>query len=936
MKLTKLSELKISNLLMLSVASFGFVFATSAAGNAAEMQKFSLHPKANWSQTPVGMDLEPIRITNRAQCALDSESPTRSAFLILDGYNAGKLTYALARNVGENPDEFSKEGMREFRLAVTELTLDIIDRVRTGRLPLLPMDYSESKLRNYNNLVKKCGTKTYCDDLSQYIAYAWALSENTRLAGKASASEWQKLDNFVDRNFTTTIVSKRSCAYLKRFSPLQANLHSTDLNVAVLTDMAQAVINRKDYIASCSDASADLDNRNAAIQLDITIDDPQAWFVKGFDYWNSVKIYLSWAWRNASILDRYSPKYSSVFRSLALEESIMLIPNGCRSIMKPACDSEGLSINSLRELAKPNTPSPEHSKEIPSRLENNLLERGQRSVNNDFLGTRSYDTAAEWVENFRKQFIQNRGSMKNKFQSAVQFMNILADSMSAAELVEFTKPLALNRIADNNLRDELYYLCTESRLAGDKRLDFLRSDVDRIGQLTSMMKAAEFSPREITEFIAFFNTYIEGVMPLCESLEKQNIWNPGSGYTPNKAGFQTWAKELLNIQLVDESGKFIPPITYSYGAPLLVWKKDAVGADSNVICQSALDCGRKVVKSLVDLHAVSVYADAFLPVSSTAASPNVFNPYTELKACKIYDPWFQTRRAQKVFMSDLANTVLFGFNALPIYLDIDYSAAKVTSFNQLVKNGKIKFDPNIQASKMQAALVADFGALLGAPCAISIAPTSLKAPSVYAFDGISVNYCSAKQSEDAIVKKPNDVVPTTSGSRSYCGGCSLNFVSIATTVNNAPTGFNPLKGAIFLFRSIYKFVTGMKDPVNVPRLYTVNLNYVADTYKRYGKIPEQCVEQLGKGLKCFESVCAAKAAEHFEKLTGGEVVSIEVGSSFGNNDRMRENASKTAWIKSNICNGTVVMPFNCREGSDYFRGSYSGSWGGRGQCGEKF
>lgn len=887
-----------------------------------------------WSSVPQ-TELGELRITNRAQCSLDSNSPNPSVFLIIDGYNAGKLSHAVAKNVGENPTDFSSQGMTEFRISATRLVADIIDRVRSGRLPLLPTDVSNQSLSKYSQKVASCGQKVYCEELSSYIGQLWSLSVRKDLAGKALATEWQKIDNFKAKNFTTTTISKQSCAYLKRFSPLQAHLHHSALNVASLSEMAQAVLKKNDYVGACDDLT--LESRNAALQLDLLIDDPATWEAKGFDFWNSVKIYLSWAWRNAPEMNTYAPQFGYFFRSLALEESVMLVPNGCRSLVKPACDSEGLAINSLRELAKPNTLSEEHVKDVPGRIENTLLERGARSVNNDFLGTRSYDTASEWVQNFRKQFIQSRGTAKNKFQSSVQFMNIIADSMSAADLLEYTKSLALRTHQDSNLRDELYYMCTEARLAGDKRLDFMRSDVERMGNLSSMLKATQNSSRDITELIKYFSNYADGLIPVCDQLEKLNNWSPQSDYTPNKNGFHIWAKEMMNIPLTDEKGIFIPPVSFTFGAPFLTWSKEVGAEGGNVICASAIDCGRRVIKALVDLHSVSVYADAFLPISSTVSSPNIFNPYNELQACKIYDPWYQTKRAQKVFMSDLANTVLFGFNALPIYLSADFSPNKVTSFNQLVKSGKINFDPNIEAGKMQSVLVADFGAMLGAPCAVAIAPTSLAAPSVYAFEGISVNYCSSKQKAEGVANKPNDIVPGKMATNSYCGGCSLNFVSVATATAGA-TGINPIKAGIFLFRAIYNFSKNIKDPVNVPKVHVVNLNHVADAYKRYGRIPETCVDVLGKGLKCFQNICASRTAEYFEKVTGGVVKSVELEAVAQGTKDNKVTEFKRARIKTNVCSGEVVVKVECApQGRDFVKVYHPTTWDGiKGSCKEKF
>lgn len=882
------------------------------------------------------IDLNNLRVTNRAQCAIDSETPADSAFLILDGFNSGKMTYMLANSLGMDPVAMSADGMKEFRLAVSHLTLKIMQKLQNGNLPLLPMNLKTNPLKNYQNVVQLCDKKPYCADLNNYLSGVWALSENEKITSKSP--EWKKLDTFTSVNFLPTkTLGRIGCYYLKRFSPLQGHLQNTGLDQAVLQDMAVAVMEQEKYITTCYDQDPELDSRNAAMQIDLKVLNQDQWKASGYDYWNSVKIYLSWAWRNSGIPSEMSQRFGIVFKSIALEESMMFLPNGCKSITKPACDSEHISLNSLREIAKAGDKPTEHSNDSPQKPEQGLIEHGARAVNDDFLGTQAYDSASEWVANFRKHFVQNRGLMKTRLATAVQFMNILMESLSAEEVVEYVKPLALTSNPSAIQRDELYYLCTEIRLAGDKRIDFMKTDIDNLSRLNSMEKAFESSRHSMPEFVTYFDKLASGILPVCDQLEKTGIWN-AANYTVNKAGFYDWSKEILNIKAVDDEGK---PLTYTpavYGSPLLVWPQ------GDPVCVSGIDCSRLAIKSLVDLYSVAVYADAFLPISSSAASPDVFNPYSELKACKIYDPWFATKRANKRLASDLASTFAFGWNFLPIYMDNDFTPDTVTSFKKLMSQGKLQFDPQIDKGKMQMAVVADLGPLVGAPCAISIAPNSAKKFDFYAFKGISVNYCNAKNDGEVHASGPNDVYPQTPKTYSYCGGCSMNFVGIATAASStAAFGLNPIKFGIYLFRSIHRFITAKKDNVNIPKSYDVNLNYVADAYQRYGEIPKNCVDMLGQGLRCFDDICGAKAADYFEKRTGGKVTKIQViGSSgspaHGGDPFDDHSVSKTAWITSNLCSGQITMPFQCRSnGSGFYTSSNTPIRGATDKCrGKKF
>ncbi|QDK37256.1 hypothetical protein [Bdellovibrio sp. NC01] len=889
------------------------------------------------TQVNTNQTLNNLRITNRAQCALDSDIPTDSAFMILDGYNAGKLGNSLAKNMGLDEASMSSDMMKEFRLSVSHLTLTIVNKLLTGKLPLLPMNLKDAKLLRYKSLADKCGDKVYCSDISNFLSQAWALSEQSGITSKSP--EWKSLDNITTANFMSDLGARRvGCYYLKRFSPLQGQLQNSTIDAAALQEMAVAYLEKEKYITSCYDQDETLDSRNVALQIDLKTGDQDNWNAKGFDFWNSVKIYLSWAWRNTQVPNQMSQRFGEVFKSLALEESMMFIPNGCKSITKPGCDMEHLSLNNLRELAKQDQSQNNTSAQVPQSPEKTALERGARGVNNDFLNTRGYMTASEWVDNFRKNFVATRGSIKNRLQSSVQFMNVMTDTMNAATLAEYVKPLALASNQTSIQRDELYYLCTEIRLAGDKRLDFMKTDIDNIGGLKNMTKALDNSKYTIQDFVGYFDTLSKTVLPLCDQLEKTNMWQ-AANYTVNKQGFNQWAKEVLNIvpeqtQGADATVPAYTPQIYG-GSALLVWNADLGNQSGNIICASGIDCARGVVKALVDLYAVSQYADAYLPVSSTAASPDVFNPYSELKACKMYDPWYQTKRANRVFMADLASTALFGWNFMPIYIDADYTPPKVTSFQRLLKDGVIKFDPNIEKSKMVASVVADFGPLTGAPCAVSIAPNA-KEFNFLAFDGITVNYCDARTKTGATSSGANNITYDPNKTRSYCGGCSLNFVGVASGVasSTAATSFNPIKMGVYLFRAVYRFVTAKKDPVNVPKAFNVDLAKVADTYRRYGTIPKDCVDQLGQGLKCFQDICSAKAADYFERLTGGKVTEITIQDATQSNERQFNNNSysRRAWVKSDLCQGETIFNFYCRDNGSGFQVPSERLYGFSGTC----
>lgn len=828
------------------------------------------------------LDVNDLRLTNRAQCAIDSESPTQSVFMIIDGFNSGRVGHALARSMGGVPEEVSVQAMREFRFASAGLLQLVVDRLISGSLPLLPLNLEDTVssryLPQYASLAKRCAQQNFCPLLKEYVAALWRNKTNDqRGASKRLAQDLFKPVHFLPENLS----ARSSCLLLKKFSPLQSHLHGTDISAPQLESLAQAVLNSSQYVTNCQEQSLDLDSRNVALQMDIRVNS-QAWQAYGYDFWNSVKIYLSYGFRYAPEIQNFAPEFHHIFRSLDFEESALLVPNGCKSITPPKCDSDTLNGNAIRELAKSSGQAPEFEKLVPESTDRELLSKGARGVNNDFLGTLNYESASEWVGQFRKNFVEQRWIMKNKVFNGTHAVTLISEEFDPAELVSFVLPLIQGQVSQE-VRDELAYMCLEWRLAGDKQLDFLSSDIDQVAQLNSMIAANSPLGLSIKEQVSYFQNLGPHLGPFCQQLENSKFFQVEE-YVTNWAGLENWAKELTSKTMEFPDGIPWTPFSRAEG-PFLTF-----GSERTVLCANAVDCVRKIVKAVVDLHAVAQYAEAFLPTGDQVKSPDLFNPYAELKACKIYDPWYVTKKNRRLFMADLANAALFGWNPVPLYLDMNWTAPHVTSFNKLLSEGKLKFDSNIEKSRLQAALIADFGPYLGTPCAVQVSPGADRGFDFYAFNGISLNYCKANRSSGGVAERPNDVRSSTPRENSYCGGCSLNFVGVSSSAASLEKGsFNPLKFGVYLFRAFYRFAKGMKDKVNVPQTYTLDVNKVAETYLRHGNsIPESCVSALGEGLSCFQDACGSKIADYIEKtyqtkVTGMTVqkTSLSRGSDYG-------------------------------------------------------
>ncbi len=843
-----------------------------------------------------------LRFTNRAQCAIDSENPTDSIFLFIDSYNAGKLANSIALLTNQDSQVITKKVMTEFRNSVTYLSLYIMKEMMRGNLPILPVLGINSNLNNFKAATLNCDQKVNCADLNSYIQMVWnARGQKTIL---------KTIDNFSSNNFPLHQSKDRiACNYVKKFSSLQGHLHEAIPTVATLMSVAQAQLNEKDYFVDCSNSNNDIDPRFAITQIDwdteeVTLNN------LGFDFWNSLKIYLSWAWRYTNLIHQSSPQFASILKSVSLEESIMLTPNGCKSLTPPKCNNEYLSMNSVREFAKVSMNSFSAYEYVPENLAQETLNKGVRSINDDFLGTRSFETANDWLQNFRKNLIQNRGMLKSKFMSSIGNLGIIKEKVDPQVLNSELLLRIRNGNISNRTSDELYYMCTELRLAGDQQLDFIRSKIDMLSELRNLQNMQWEDRYPVSSLIEYFKKISSQVLPVCDQLEKNKFWEQ-SNYIVDKSGFYPWAKEVLQIPLPENPDKLqiinqSPNITNAF-----VTLTNPNLQTASVFCQTEIDCVRLIIKSVIDLYAVSQYADAVIPINQLALSPSIYNPYSDLNVCKIYDPWFMINQAKRILMADLASTAAFGWNFMPIYVDAKINPANVVSFNQLVSKGQIQYDARIEKSKMERSLVADFGPLLGTPCAVSVNSNGLRTFDFYMLSGITVNYCDGKMNNEIVVNKSNEPLPANRKARSICGGCTLNLLGIASSASSTVIStFNPAKLVVYMLRAFTKFFDAHKDKVNIPKVYEVNPVYVAEAYQQNGgKIPQVCVPSLMQGLRCYSNICKAKIREYFEKRFNTTVTKIEL-------EQVEPIAIKqTAWLQSGICQGDIEVAYQCDEGT---------------------
>ncbi|MBK7961846.1 MAG: hypothetical protein IPK04_12010 [Bdellovibrionales bacterium] len=863
--------------------------------------------------------MNPLRFTNRAQCAADSERPATSIFLILDSYNARKMIHNYAIATGQpKPESLTESAGREYRLAVTHNTLTVMQRLLQGRLPLLPTNLAGNDLqaRRYRKIQSDCSSKLSCPLLHEYLGQLWQASEIKDLP--ARLSRLSQIDNFQASDFFplgSKPLKPRSlaCYLVKNFSPLQSHLAKTQASSQDVEEIAKAWMNKNQHITDCYDQSPEISNSSAILQIEISPTIPN-WEKVGFDFWNSTKIISTWAWRKAEITEKMSPSYYRLFKDVALEESMMFIPNGCMSITPQKCDQTTLTENSIREFAKIAPTHKDHSLYSPLGPEQILLKQKPADVNDDILNLATEKSAEGWVQRFRKQFSAARGLSRNRIQHSLQVLHRLSTSVPSQLIKEgFEKLLQLSREKNKSAQYSLYYACQELRLSMDSRFNFYSESIKSTFESTGLSQLMHDKSRDPSTLFVYLRSVADTTLPIWDLAATERLTEPPSP-SDSKEGFRPWAQEVLfsekSAQRPDSG--LIDSVLRT--KPLALWNTALGVVANNTLCYDEADCLRAAVEAAISVNSAMKYASAFHN-SKSINSGSLLNPYAELSACKIYDPWLKTKKAYEELFVGLVNTALFGWNNTPIYIDLHRTLPQVTSFKKLIEDGQIRFSPQVQASEVRATLFADLGPLVGVPCSLAITDQP-KTPQInpYFFAGISLNYCDSMSEVVTRASNAQDIQSDPQKNKGFCVGCTLSLISAESTASfYSGSVIAPVKFGIHLFRTISNFVSAKSDVVNIPRQMTVDPVYASQVFRKFGSIPESCIQQIGKGLSCYSDACAARAADAFESTTGIEVQSALV---MDQNPNLSNPNNLYVYLKTSKCQGEFRFPVTCRNKAD--------------------
>ncbi len=852
---------------------------------------FSTQALASDGKAP-RFDLEALEFSNRADCAVESQKPAKSAFLLISNVDAAKAVYRLAKFRGESVDETTKLGIERFRYSIITLVNLIHDRLTSRELPLLPSDVTRADSHipgHYKNVMSQCRQGEYCEALDDYLGQIWDIASKD-WNSSTKYLEFFKVDNFhsqenylTDKDYDKDSSKALTCAYLKKFGPLQAHLYGTKPDRGALNAIADAVGSMDERFARCDDFDSSDNLQVAAYELHLpnlrekSLFRKESWVDKGFDYWHSMKLYLSFAYRNAPEMNALAYPFAPLFKGVNLEDSVMMVANGCRSLAPAKCDGDRLALNSIREFAKEDFEKEalelDILSEVPDGPDDLLVSDMIPSVNVDELDLGAHRSASEWLEKFSDNLSRSRAVMKSRLIKAVNHFNIVTKSVSADSLVAklnqqfngiFNKELSKLSDAQKN---DLYYLCSEFSFAGHEQWSFIRGNLELLKKSTIVGNLTEQISKTTTEeAFNYFMKLSDSINAACYSLKQHDIWD--DDFNLDKEGFLPWytAKVYDNKFLSKYEEKMTEVLKTQ--KPLLAFPQYKESGDYNdVICVNASDCARKTIEATLAFYSATQYAATFWSVEQKIKSPDLFNPYAERTACKVYDPWFKTRSTLFSFIWDMGQAAASAFVPGMIYTKAELQPRMVTSFKELIKDGKIEYDTRFKKEKILSAITADFGPLLGVPCAVSINRNPGNPFDYMRFTGITVGACNRDENHNLNVYGASDIGDNQTTGSSQCLSCQMNFESMSGVIANVSANVGPV---FFLVRGIYNLYKALKDPHNIPRSWEVHPYNAYETKAAYGEIPKSCVRSLRKGKECLPA-CEAQVSETLREKMGGFV-----------------------------------------------------------------
>ena len=740
-----------------------------------------------------------------------------------------------------------------------------------GRLPLLQANPDDQNTEvKYAKVLAQCAKQYPCEAMDQYLASIFGTWKKLPAGNESAYGSYFDLDQFAKRPelLRGRTQPQASCLYIKRFSEMQSNWSHDRPDQALLQKIALAALAKKDLFTDCFDESNSLSSRRFILQMDVSEVKQKTWKDHGFDFWYSLKLYFSYAWRHPELILDSDHPLTQLFKNLAIEQMISLSSTGCKTVDRPECSQSQVSLELFRSLGTMGSPT-EVDRPLPDRPEQVLISHDPALHREDAAILPESEESENWIKGYQERILQRRGLLKQRLLLAISQFELLSSSMTSDRIANELGVLKKAMNVDPILYQKMQVLCSEIDEAVRPDIGLLSKRFETTLQITKFKNLVEASSdQQLGGMVSFYESIANTAFPICEQIRIEKLWKQDTPVPT--ASYAAWFRDLSGtwaapvpqpggtaatpdfLGMGDVFNKVISTATLPF---LSQEKIDADGAkESNLICSDASDCVRMLLKSMVDLYAVSAWSDALMPMSEWIQSPNLANPWASATACKVYDPWFGTKQAIVGLMTDLVSTTISGIAPIPAYLAAAPRPREVKAFALEPKGDEVYLKPIKKGPSVDVTVGIDLGPWLGIPCALMVSPTSVR-PVIngfYAIAGIQGQLCTGTDNNKLIV---HDALASDNPNEKHvftgCAMCYLNPYSVArsaaTLASYGVPGLRIAVGAIFSGVNLAK---RLNNPIDVPHRYQVNLDEVSNTFHKYSFIPKRCVRRLSKGKSC--------------------------------------------------------------------------------------
>jgi len=748
---------------------------------------------------------EEITFSNRAFCANRASVPTDEVFLLVDNVNIAKAAFRLSKIKKLDPEQTTNLAVQKFRHTLVMLIRMISDQLLSGDLPLV----EESKIN------------------PEYLKMNW------------------------EKNKKINPHKSMKCSKVKKWGSLHSYLNVSKPDHTLLEAIARDLENLEDTFVTC-----DIDSENEHQEVDLLklrFERNKNFNQIGFDFWYSLKIYLSWAFRHSKEMEQIAFPFDYLFKSTDLEEMILFFSAGCESITRPECSEGQLNLNSLSQLSIPKEDfdfsQSERVKPVTSPETENFFSRPLPLKEDDLLNLSKIPNTEEWATNFRTHFLKTRGFQKLKLNRSLSNLNVIQSALSPEKILK--KIQLESQLPGDEWKKDLFYLCSEYNVATRNYLTKLNSNLDKLSQSAYIPEIVrDLSLNEIDSSLNLFSHLSSQLLLFCKDLEGRDFWKD---VVVDKSGFAPWYLQITRDEVIIENQSMkLTSLSNEHTFVTLY--------GDQVFCRSGTHCARILLDSLFSLSSLAQSFSSIVP--NEIPSTNFGNPYSSHVACGAYDPWAKKNKLLFEFFHDLTQAALFGFLPTPIYVSADLNPEILISFKELLRDGKVFFDPQFSKKTLSFSLISDLGPFLGLPCSLSISGNSFKPLEYYTFNGISFSGCRQQARSDVTVSE-NEDISTQLRRRSYCGSCAINLRTLSTSFAKV----NPiLRFSAFLVKAFVRLSKNLLDPHDRPKSWAISPQKLALSYRFHGEITKSCARKLLKGKSCLSIMCERDVMESFTRI----------------------------------------------------------------------